>query len=181
VGADSEPPGQQAGLVLPALPAAALVLALAAPPTAAPEPGSGWDWPLEPVPRVVSGFDPPASPWGPGHRGVDLASAVGAPVRSVGAGRVGYAGQVAGRGVVSVEHPGGLRTTYEPVTPAVSVGDEVARGDLLGTVSAAPGHCLPATCLHWGVLRGETYLDPLALVGVVPVRLLPLRGNAGRG
>ena len=45
----------------------------------------------------------------------------------------------------------------------------------MATVAATPGHCAPATCLHWGVLRGETYLDPLVLVGAVRVMLLPLR------
>src|SRR3954471_12809427 len=29
-------------------------------------------WPLQPEPAVVHGFDPPDSPYGPGHRGVDL-------------------------------------------------------------------------------------------------------------
>ena len=130
-----------------------------------PAAGLSWGWPLDPVPAVVAPFLAPAGPFAAGHRGVDLAAAVGAVVRAAGPGTVAFAGPVAGRPVVSVDHPGGLRTTYEPVTPLVSRGDPVARGDPLGTVAAAPGHCLPATCLHWGLRRGDVYLDPLTLVG----------------
>src|SRR5215207_2185011 len=137
--------------------------------------GAGWGWPLDPVPVVVAPFVAPAGPFAAGHRGVDLAAAVVAVVRAAGSGTVAFAGPVAGRPVVSIDHPGGLRTTYEPVTPVVARGDRVARGDPVGTVAAAPGHCLPATCLHWGLRRGETYLDPLALVGIgAVVRLLPM-------
>jgi murein DD-endopeptidase MepM/ murein hydrolase activator NlpD len=137
--------------------------------------GSSWGWPLAPVPAVVAPFVAPAGPFAAGHRGVDLAAAVVAVVRAAGSGTVAFAGPVAGRPVVSIDHPGGLRTTYEPVTPVVARGDRVARGDPVGTVAAAPGHCLPATCLHWGLRRGETYLDPLGLVGAGSlVRLLPV-------
>jgi hypothetical protein len=71
---------------------------------------------------MVRRFDPPPRPWLPGHRGVDLAADPGAPVYAAGPGVVRFAGEVAGRGVVSVDHAGGLRTTYEPVTPAVTEG-----------------------------------------------------------
>jgi len=81
---------------------------------------------------------------------------------------------VAGRGVVVVLHPGGLRTTYEPVDERATVGTLVQTGSPLGVVSAVPGHCAPAACLHWGLLRGQTYLDPLVLLGLGPPVLLPL-------
>ena len=79
-------------------------------------------------------------------------------------------------GVVSVDHPGGLRTTYQPVTPAVVRGEPVTRGQVLGLLAGSGGHCPPAACLHWGLRRGATYLDPLALLGPVAsrVRLLPV-------
>lgn len=133
-----------------------------------------WHWPLDPLPRVVRGFEAPAGPFAAGHRGVDLAARVGQQVRSAGTGTVAFAGMVAGRGVVSVDHPDGRRTTYEPVTAVLRAGDEVAPGAVLGAVSSAPGHCLPGTCLHWGLRVGDTYLDPLRLVGAVAVRLLPV-------
>jgi len=129
-------------------------------------------WPLSP-PAVVRRFDPPPQPWLAGHRGVDLAAPPSSAVHAAGPGTVIFAGRVAGRGVLSVAHPGGLRTTYEPVTATVSVGDTVAAGTTLGTLDAGHPGCPAAACLHWGLRRGDRYLDPLALLGLGRVRLLP--------
>ncbi|MEV6347241.1 M23 family metallopeptidase [Actinoplanes sp. NPDC051851] len=130
-------------------------------------------WPVAP-PRVTRRFDPPPRPWLAGHRGADLAAPPGTTVRTAGAGVVVYARILAGRGVVSVAHPGGLRTTYEPVIAAVAPGDVLAAGDPLGTLE--PGHpgCPAVACLHWGLREGARYLDPLSLLGLGRVRLLPL-------
>lgn len=135
-------------------------------------------WPLLPRPVVISGFDPPETRWGAGHRGVDLAGRLGDTVRAARPGRVAFASTLAGRGVVVVDH-GDTRTTYEPVVAAVRVGQAVAAGDPLGRLELAGSHCLPAACLHWGWRRGDRYLDPLLLVGAGPVRLLPLAGAGG--
>ncbi|WP_144119039.1 murein hydrolase activator EnvC family protein [Catellatospora sichuanensis] len=134
---------------------------------------NGWRWPLTGTPHLVRRFDPPPQPWLPGHRGVDLAAAAGSPVLAASAGTVVYAGMLAGRGVVSVDHPGGLRTTYEPVEPLVEAGDSVATGTPLGTLAAGHAGCPTAACLHWGLRRGGVYLDPLAVLGLGRVRLLP--------
>jgi len=131
-------------------------------------------WPV-PSPHVVRAFDPPPQPWLAGHRGVDLAAQPGSPVLSAGPGTVVFAGQVAGRGVVSVDHADGLRTTYEPVEPAVRAGDAMIAGQTLGFLSAGHPGCPAAACLHWGLRRGDAYLDPLALLGRGRVRLLPLQ------
>jgi murein DD-endopeptidase MepM/ murein hydrolase activator NlpD len=130
-------------------------------------------WPLFPEPEVVRDFDPPDSPYGAGHRGVDLLGSPGQTVHAALAGTVTYAGLLAGRGVVVVDH-GATRTTYEPVSATVAVGQSVAGGSPLGTLETSGSHCFPRTCLHWGWIAGETYLDPLRLVGLGPVRLLPL-------
>ena len=132
-------------------------------------------WPLTPRPAVVHGFDPPTSQWGAGHRGVDLAGSPGQVVRAASGGTITFAGILAGKGVVVVSH-GATRTTYEPVDASVSVGQTVGSGQPIGTLSLAFSHCFPRACLHWGLLRGETYLNPLALVGAGPVRLLPPDG-----
>jgi murein DD-endopeptidase MepM/ murein hydrolase activator NlpD len=87
-----------------------------------------------------------------------------------------YAGTLAGRGVVSVMHAGGLRSTYEPVTPSVAIGDAVTAGQPLGTLVAGHPGCPAAACLHWGVRSGRDYLDPLTLLGLGRVRLLPMPG-----
>lgn len=137
-------------------------------------------WPLRPRPAVVAAFDPPDVVWGAGHRGVDLAGQAGQPVRTALPGQVRFSGRIAGRGVVVVGH-GSTRTTYEPVAAAVHVGDPVEAGDVLGRLELAGSHCFPRACLHWGWVRGETYLDPLRLVGGGPVRLLPLWRDSPAG
>ncbi|HUR52255.1 MAG TPA: peptidoglycan DD-metalloendopeptidase family protein, partial [Mycobacteriales bacterium] len=135
----------------------------------------GYGWPLAGDAVVTRPFQPPATAWGAGHRGVDLAGQEGDAVLSAGPGRVSYAGQLAGRGVVVVVHDGGLRTTYEPVVAEVTVGELVTTGSQLGFLGRGHDSCGPGTsCLHWGLLRGETYLDPLSLVTQGRLRLLPL-------
>ncbi|ANH38959.1 Peptidase family M23 [Nocardioides dokdonensis FR1436] len=149
-------------------------------PSLDPGPDPVGTWPLRPEPEVVEAFRPPSSPYGPGHRGVDLLGRAGQPVRAALDGEVSFAGRIAGRGVVVVSH-GATRTTYEPVAASASLGDAVVAGDVLGRLEVAPSHCVPRTCLHWGWIEGggtygDTYLDPLRLVGQGPVRLLPLEG-----
>jgi len=129
-----------------------------------------------PVPGgVVRAFDPPAVRWGSGHRGVDLGAVRGDVVRAPAAGVVAFAGSVAGRRVLTLLHDDGLRSSFEPVVTGLHVGDRVRQGDPVATLDDAgpSGHCLPGSCLHWGVRRGETYLDPMALVATDPVVLLP--------
>jgi Peptidase family M23 len=154
-------------------PAGAAHAARAAGSTWAWAPSTVWRWPLAGSPEVVRAFDPPTTRYGRGHRGVDLAGMRGAVVLAAGDGTVGYAGVLAGRGVVSVPHAGGLRTTYEPVIATVRPGDRVAAGAPLGRLVGGHPGCTRAACLHWGLLRGDTYLDPLSLLGRGPIRLLP--------
>lgn len=150
--------------------------AYSAPPSSAKAPGGQFGWPLAPPPAVARPFEAPEHTYGPGHRGVDLIGETGQPVLAAGDGLVVFAGPVAGRDLVSVEHATGLRTTYEPVRPAVAVGDQVTRGQPIGTLE--PGHpqCTaqpPQACLHWGARQRLTYLNPLRLLGMGHVRLLP--------
>ena len=145
----------------------------------APAPSQGV-WPLRPRPHVVARFQPPASRFGAGHRGVDLAGQPGQAVRTALPGRVTYAGRLAGRGVVVVGH-GSRRTTYEPVTATVHVGDRLGAGAVIGRLELFGSHCFPRACLHWGLIEGrDHYLDPLTLVGASPVRLLPLFSSGAR-
>lgn len=141
-------------------------------------------WPVGPRPVLLRAWEPPASPYGPGHRGVDLAAPSGTLVRAAAPGRVSFTGMVAGRGVLSITLTGTgqppLRTTYEPVTAVVAEGDEVTAGQVVAVLGPGPFHCAGG-CLHWGLLRGETYLDPLSLLpddllDRGPARLLPVFG-----
>ncbi|WP_068277098.1 M23 family metallopeptidase [Aldersonia kunmingensis] len=150
-----------------------LAFFVGAAPAAGAPPGE-FDWPLRPRPAVVRTFDKPEHDWLPGHRGVDLAGAPGQAVLAAGDGFVAFAGEVAGKPVVSVDHAGGLRTTYEPVEATTTLGRRVGRGTPIGTL--APGHpgCLRPACLHWGVRRAREYLDPLGLLHLAPIRLKPV-------
>jgi murein DD-endopeptidase MepM/ murein hydrolase activator NlpD len=146
--------------------------------TAAPEdpPPTVALW-TAPLAELVVGrpFEAPPHAYGPGHRGIDLLGAVDIPVRAAGDGVVAFAGMVAGRPVVSIDHANGLRTTYEPVDPSVGAGQAVARGSPIGTLTTGHPGCAAEACLHWGARRGETYLDPLALLRPPRIRLLPWR------
>lgn len=141
--------------------------------TSEPAPARG-TWPLAPVPSIARPFDRPEQQWSAGHRGADLVGRPGQPVRSALAGTVSYVGRIAGRGIVTVDH-GRVRTTYQPVAAVVSRGEQVREGQVIGRLLLAGSHCAPVACLHWGLIRGDTYLDPLTLVGAVPqpVRLYP--------
>ena len=111
-----------------------------------------------PVPgAVLSGFAPIGS-YG-GHWGVDLAAPPGAPVRAAAAGEVTFAGRVAGMLTVTVHHGGTLRTSYSYLgSLAVSSGQAVRRGDVVGFVGAAHKR----EGVHWSLRVGDRYLDPMA-------------------
>ena len=141
-------------------------------------------WPLRPgVPAVTRGFDAPRPDWQRGHRGVDLAGAPGRPVYAAGRGTVVFAGLLAGRPVVSVQHPGGLRTSYEPVQAVVRPGQLVDSGSPLGRLVTGHPGCPAAACLHWGAMWGPAqradYVDPLGLLAATPVRLKPVTQARG--
>jgi len=153
-----------AGFILGPLPARA----------SAPSPSSVLSSPLEPFVALAL-FDRPDAPWGAGHRGIDIAASVGQPVLSPDDGVVTFAGPVADRGVIVIAHADGFVTSLEPVAASVAVGDRVSRGQSVGLVTAARGHCVPATCVHWGVRREGEYVNPLdVLQGFGPVVLLPV-------
>jgi murein DD-endopeptidase MepM/ murein hydrolase activator NlpD len=134
----------------------------------------GWRAPVTGGLLVVRPFVAPPAPWLAGHRGVDLAGPPDSLILAAGAGVVVFAGPVAGRGVVSIDHPGGLRTTYEPVLASVVAGERVAAGDPIGTLVAGHPGCPLDACLHWGLRRGAVYLDPMLLLRPLRLRLKPL-------
>ena len=106
---------------------------------------------------VVARFHAPTT-YGPGHRGVDLAVAIGTPVGAAAPGTVTFAGEVAGRRWVTVDH-GWLRTTVGPLERVrVRSGWQVGAGAVLGTSGRAHGR--PG--LHVSARIGGRYVDPLA-------------------
>lgn len=134
--------------------------------------------PLDGPPLVSRRFDPPSLPWGRGHRGVDLhATGPDVTVYAAGAGMVSHAGRIVDRGVVSISHPGGFRTTYEPVDTRLPVGATVVAGTPIGVLVGGHPGCPASACLHWGLRQhGGGYLDPLLLLGDGRTRLLPTQG-----
>ncbi|WP_313771182.1 M23 family metallopeptidase [Arthrobacter zhaoxinii] len=121
-----------------------------------------WTWPLDPVPALIRSFDPPAQRWLAGHRGVDLAAPAGAEIKAPAGGRVVFAGWVVDRRVLTIDHGGGLKSSFEPLESSVPVGTAVAKGTAVGSVGSG-SHCSTG-CLHWGVRLDGDYKDPLRYV-----------------
>jgi septal ring factor EnvC (AmiA/AmiB activator) len=138
---------------------------------------------------VVRGFDARAGPYGPGHRGIDIAAPVGEPVRSPATGRVAFAGPVAGTNWVSLLVAPGVLVTLgplldDPVPAAAQVRSRMPVGRV------GPGHALPAVgrgasfrggaTLHLSVRADGVYVDPLAyLIDRPRPRLAPLSAPGG--
>jgi murein DD-endopeptidase MepM/ murein hydrolase activator NlpD len=136
---------------------------------------AGWSWPLEPRPAVARPFQAPPHPWAAGHRGVDLLSYSGQSIYAPWSGTVTFFGPVAGRTVLVLTHAGGLRSTFEPLLRGLPVGRKVEAGQIVGTVASSPSHCPGRACLHWGVISGHNYLNPLRFLRNPAPILLPLR------
>src|SRR6185369_2292938 len=85
-----------------------LVVALGAP--AAAETASRYDAPVDE--SVIDPFRPPATPYGPGNRGIDYGTTPGEEVRAANDGVVVFAGRVGLSLHVVVLHDDGVRTSY---------------------------------------------------------------------
>jgi murein DD-endopeptidase MepM/ murein hydrolase activator NlpD len=133
-------------------------------------------WPVRG--RVIRGFEDPQTPYGAGHRGIDIASPFGSVMVAAQDGVVAFAGFVGGSLFISINHSDGVRTTYSWLSAVdVRKGDVVRRGESIG----ATGHGHPeidTPHLHFGARVGATYIDPMLLLegdGVVGlIHLAPL-------
>jgi hypothetical protein len=138
-----------------------------------------WTWPV--TGAIVRGFDPPDNPYGSGHRGIDIAAAVGSVVVAPDDGVVTFAGKVGGRLFLTIDHGGGISSTCSWLTSVlVHKNDRVTRGQPVATTGW--GHPdLPMPQLHFGVRSDGTYVDPMAFLGPLSVvgliRLAPLGSN----
>ncbi|WP_430645414.1 murein hydrolase activator EnvC family protein [Agromyces sp. GXS1127] len=132
-----------------------------------------WAWPVGPPVVVMAPFRAPPTPYAAGHRGLDLTATAGDVVVSPADGVVSFAGPVAGRGVLSIDHGDGVVSSIEPVAADVATGDSVRAGERVATVGAG-GHC-DAACVHFGVRVHGEYVSPLLMFGGVPrAVLLPM-------
>jgi murein DD-endopeptidase MepM/ murein hydrolase activator NlpD len=134
------------------------------------EPAEPWRWPVPPPIRVVEPFRAPPTPYSAGHRGIDIESARSAVVTAPAPGVVSFAGMVAGRPVVSIDHGGGVVSAIEPVAALVEAGTSVATGDVIGSV-ATGGHCATG-CVHFGVRVDDQYVSPFLFFGGLPRAVL---------
>jgi Membrane proteins related to metalloendopeptidases len=150
-----------------------LVLLLLLPPT----PTAVWTWPTEGEHRILRDFRAPSTPWGPGHRGLDLAAAGDNIVAPTG-GVISFSGDVAGRGVLTLQTPEGVLISMEPVEALVSTGDRVSRGELIATLH--PGHCAQL-CVHLGLREGGDYRSARRELGVLQRSVLLPLGDYARG
>jgi murein DD-endopeptidase MepM/ murein hydrolase activator NlpD len=128
-----------------------------------------WVWPVQPF-RLERPFVAPPHEYGPGHRGIDLTVLGENIVRAPAEGVVAFSGQVAGRGILTIDHGEGLVSTLEPVESTLPAGAPVVAGAEVGTVSTG-GHTAPGA-LHFGVRLDGSYINPLLLLGGVPRAVL---------
>ncbi|MGJ0388062.1 murein hydrolase activator EnvC family protein [Microbacterium sp. CGR1] len=129
-----------------------------------------WTWPFDAARAVAKPYRAPAHEYGTGHRGVDIVSAQSGTVRAPADGVIAFRGTVVDRPLITIEHPGGYVSTFEPVTSDLSPGDIVAAGDEIGIV-ASGGHASPGT-MHLGVRFDGDYVNPMLLFGEVPRAVL---------
>ena len=139
-------------------------------------PGGTWAWPV--TGPVIRGFDPPTTPFGAGHRGIDIAVPFGTSILAPEAGTVSFAGRVGGELFVTIDHGSGLSSTYSWLSSsAVRKDDVVARGQAIGATGTGHlGSAVPH--LHLGVRLDGQYMDPLTYLAPLGVqdliRLVPL-------
>jgi murein DD-endopeptidase MepM/ murein hydrolase activator NlpD len=186
------------GLILAALLAPATSLALAVNVRAADAPATAGSRPfgrsarLAPPARVpplrppvvgpvVRAYEAAAGPFGPGHRGVDLGAGAGAAVQAPAAGRVVFAGGVAGTVWMSIGVAPGVVATLGPLRDlAVAAGRSVATGTRVAVLAPGHGSAGHPTTLHLSLRVDGAYVDPLPwLTGFGRPRLAPLLHPGG--
>jgi murein DD-endopeptidase MepM/ murein hydrolase activator NlpD len=120
---------------------------------------------------VTDPFRHPACRWCAGNRGIEYGTEPGVEVRAVAAGRVTFAGRVAGTGYLVIRHRDGRRATYGGLSAwRFGRGDLVLSGMIVGT-SAGP--------LHFGLRDHDRYIDPSPWIGRIVRRpwLVPVTGD----
>jgi len=126
-------------------------------------PAPSWVWPVGGQQVIIRDFIAPETPWGPGHRGIDIDVSASPTLRAPVAGRLRFRGNVVDRGVVTIETSEGFLVSMEPVTIDLPSGSLVTAGQAIGSVDS--GHC-PRRCLHLGLRIDGRYVSPATFLGV---------------
>lgn len=139
----------------------------AAQPAAAQRADGAWVWPVRGP--VINAFEPPETPFGSGHRGIDIAVAVATIVVAPEPGVVAFSGKVGGQLFVTLDHGGGLTSTYSWLSETlVRRGDLVPRGASIAR--SGRGHAgTDVPHLHFGVRLDGAYLDPMDFLAPIDV------------
>ena len=112
---------------------------------------------------VLDPFRAPVGPYGPGNRGIEYDTDPGDSVLAAAGGVVIFAGAVAGTLHVTVDHGGGLLSSYSFLDRVLAgLGDVVDRGDRVGVAGST---------VHFGVRVDGEYVDPASLMGVLVARV----------
>lgn len=134
---------------------------------------AAWLWPLDEPHPIVRPFEAPETPYSAGHRGIDISGQIGSVVRAPANGIIHFSGFIVNRYVVSLDHGGGVLSSFEPVHSELAAGTLVRRGQPIGTLQS--GHCR-VPCLHLGARVYGHYVSPLNFLGGIPRSvLLPTR------
>lgn len=106
--------------------------------------------------QIIDEFRPPSHIGGSGNRGLEYSCPPQVLVFAAGEGIVSYAGQIAHKNYIAIEHPDGLRTTYSFVDEIL-----VNRDDL---VDSSTPIAIAGANTHFGVVMKKHYLDPQVLL-----------------
>jgi lipoprotein NlpD len=102
------------------------------------------------------------------HDGIDLAAPLGTPVKTAAPGKVIYAGEQRGYGLIAIiEHVNGLTTLYAHNRDLrVKTGQQVRQGQVIASVGESGRTTGPH--LHFEVRRDGVPVDPLDHLGAIP-------------
>ncbi len=118
----------------------------------------GLEWPV--AGPTVNGFEPTGQY--SGHWGIDIGAEEGTLVSAAAAGRVTFAGQVVDNQTVTIDHGGGLKTSYSFLeVRSVDAGAWVEPGGSIGR----SGWSHEIAGLHFSVRLSGRYVDPLDWMG----------------
>lgn len=123
---------------------------------------------------VTDPFRPPDDPYGSGNRGIEYDTEPGDAVRAAAAGAVVFSGAVAGSLHVTIDHGGGVVSSYSYLLRiSVRVDARVSQGQVIA---------IAGDRLHFGVRVDGSYVDPATFIGArrIRVRLVPLRSLSHR-
>jgi len=134
---------------------------LSSPALGAGEVAPSFDWPARG--EVINPFHPASGSYGAGgHSGIDISLSVGTRVAASAPGRVSFAGRTPVGTCVSLVHQGGFKTTYVSLeAAAVSRGDEVGRGEMVGWSDGSSDRSSSRPHLHFGLFLNGQAVDPL--------------------